>query len=329
MKIVRFLGNAKIAVEDAPKPEPSEGEVLIRVTASGICGSELKSFRSEKGLESNAGHEVVGIVEDPRGSALLEAGDRVGVHAVWGCGRCRWCVAGKYTYCDNRGGLRGAHTEWLCAPDHCCLKLADDVPDDVGVLLTADGLGVPYHLNQRLNTRGGDVVVVIGVGPIGLGNVLLQSYFGAEVIAIDVNDFRLGLARGLGAKHTINASRQDPRNVVSELTGGLMADKCIEAAGHAETLLLALDLVGKGGCVGVVGEQHEVPIDPGKHLIRGDIALLGSWFYHYGEYPSMVDLYRRGLAIPKLITDHFPLSQADAAYEKFAAGKTGKVILKP
>jgi len=329
MKAVKLLGNSKVTVAEFPTPEPEDGQVLIRVTASGLCGSELKSLRAEKESPSNGGHEVVGIVEDPCGSSRLAKGDRVGVHAVWGCGKCRWCVMGQYTYCDDRGGLGGAHAEWICAPDHCCLRLPDDVPFDVGVLLSGDGLGVPYHLGRSLGTRGGEVVVVVGVGPIGLGNVLIQSFFGAEVVAIDVNDFRLGLAKDLGAKHSINPGRDNPAEVVRELTNGLMADKCIESAGRPETLLLALDLVGKAGCVGVVGEQGEVPFNPGKHLIRRDVTVMGSWFYHYCEYPAMVDLYRRGLQVQKLITDHFPLSEAQAAYEKFERGETGKVILEP
>ncbi|MBM4050879.1 MAG: hypothetical protein FJ279_37770, partial [Planctomycetes bacterium] len=186
MKAVQYLGNGKVTVKDYPDPKADGNKVLIQVKTSGICGSELHAYRGPKEHASNGGHEVAGVVLDAGTSKKVKAGDRVGVHAVWGCGNCRWCAQGQYTYCDTRSGLGGAHAELITAPDHCCLKLPDDVPDDVGVLLSGDGLGVPYHVSRRLGTRPRDFVLVIGAGPIGLGNILVQSYLGAEVIACDV-----------------------------------------------------------------------------------------------------------------------------------------------
>jgi propanol-preferring alcohol dehydrogenase len=109
----------------------------------------------------------------------------------------------------------------------------------------------------------------------------------------------------------------------------MLADKCIEAAGRTETLKLALKLVSKGGMVMAVGEQGDVPVSPSRDLIRRDITLMGSWFYHYSEYPAMLDLYRRGLPIDRMITDHFPLVDAQAAFSKFANGQAGKTMLEP
>jgi len=223
----------------------------------------------------------------------------------------------------------GTHAELIAAPDHVCLKLPDDVPFDVGVLLAGDGIGVPYHVSRRLSTKGGDVVCVIGVGPIGLGNTMMQAFLGGEVIAIDINDYRLSLAKELGATHTINPQNFDPVEVVGDITNGMFADKCIEAVGRPETVKLALKLVGKAGIVMAVGEQGDVPVNIGGDLIRRDITLMGSWFYHYAEYPEMVDLYHRGLPVAKMITDHFPLTEAQAAFTKFANGQAGKVMLEP
>jgi threonine dehydrogenase-like Zn-dependent dehydrogenase len=207
--------------------------------------------------------------------------------------------------------------------------LPDDVPFDVGVLLTGDGMGVPYHVSKRLNTKGGDFVCVVGVGPIGLGNAMMQSFLGAEVIAIDINDYRLSLAQQFGAAHAVNSKQTDPIEAVKEITHGMLADKCIEAVGRPETVKLALKLVGKAGAVVTLGEQGDVPVNISGDLIRRDIALMGSWFYHYSEYPAIVDLYRRGLPVAKLITDHFPLTEAQAAFTKFSKGQAGKVMLEP
>ena len=326
---VQLLGNGKVTVREYPNPILTENQVMIQVRDSGICGSEMHAFRGPNKQEFNGGHEVAGVVIDANKSRQLKEGDRVGVHAVWGCGVCRWCLAGKYTFCDNRTGCPGTHAELIAVPEHVCLQLPDEVSFDVGVLLTGDGIGVPYHVSRRLSTKGGDVVCVVGVGPIGLGNIMMQAFLGGEVIALDINDYRLSLAKELGAAHTINPQKIDPGEAVRDITGGMLADKCIEAVGRAETLKLALQLVGKAGMVMAVGEQGDVPVNIGGDLIRRDITLMGSWFYHYAEYPEIVDLYRRGLPVAKVITDHFPLTEAQTAFTKFANGQAGKVMLEP
>lgn len=326
---VQLLGNSKVTVKEYPDPALTGNQVLIQVKDSGICGSEMHGFRGPNPQEFNGGHEVAGVVIDAGKSQRFKNGDRVGVHAVWGCGECRWCMAGQYTFCDNRGSCPGTHAELVAAPDHVCLKLPDDVPFDVGVLLTGDGMGVPYHASRRLGTKGGDFVCVVGVGPIGLGNVMMQSFLGAEVIAIDINDYRLSLAKEIGAAHTINSQKTNPIEAVKELTHGMFADKCIEAVGRPETAKLALKLVGKAGIVLTLGEQGDVPVNVSGELIRYDVTLMGSWFYHYAEYPAIVDFYRRGLPVAEIITDHFPLEKAQEAFTKFAEGQAGKVMIEP
>ena len=326
---VQLLGNEEVIVKEYPEPMLDGNKVLIQIKASGICGSEMHSYRSPNPQLFNAGHEVAGVVIDAGKSTRLKVGDRVGIHAAWGCGDCRWCAVGQYTFCDNLTICLGTHAERIAAPEHLCLKLPEDIAFDVGVLLTGDGFGVPYHVSQRLNTKGGDFVCIVGAGPVGLGNTIVQSFLGAEVIVVDINDYRLSLAKAAGAAHTINSQGVEPLDSVTEITHGMLADKCIEAAGRPETLKLALELVGKAGTVMCVGEQGETPISPSRDLIRWDITLMGSSFYHYAEYPAMLDLYRRGLPIGQMITDHFPLVQAQAAFSKFANGQAGKVMLEP
>ncbi|MBI3922461.1 MAG: zinc-binding dehydrogenase [Armatimonadetes bacterium] len=324
-----MLGQSQVTVEDFPDPRLGEGEVLIRIQASALCGSELHGYRGDTGQEFNGGHEAMGVVAEALHTRYLKPGDRVGIHAVWGCGQCRWCASGRYTFCDQRRGTPGTHAELVSAPEHVLLKLEEDISDEVGVLLSGDGLGVPYHVSTRLNTRGGDVVCVIGAGPIGLGNVLIQSFLGAEVVVIDLNDYRLGLARDLGAKHTVNSQTDDAVEAVRQITSGSLADKCIECVGRPETLKLALRLVGKAGTVMAVGEQGDVPLSISEDLIRRDITLMGSWFFHYCEFGAMVNLYRRGLRVDKLVTHRFPLEEAPLAFSEFSAGRTGKVVLQP
>jgi threonine dehydrogenase-like Zn-dependent dehydrogenase len=329
MLAVKFLGRGAVAVQEYPDPRPDEGQVLVRIRASALCGSELHAYHGESELASNPGHEPAGVVVDASRSRRWREGDRVGIHAVWGCGHCQWCAQGIYTFCDAKGGCPGAHAELMAVPDHVCVPLPDDIPFDVGALLAGDGLGVPYHTSRRLPTRGGDRVVVIGCGPIGLGNVLLQSFFGARVIALDRVPARLQMARDLGAAAVVDVGAADPVLAVRDLTDGRLAEAVIEATGRPEGFALALALVGKAGTIACNGENAEVTLHVGEHLIRRDITLFGSWFYHFREYPEMLELVRRGLPVQKLITAHYPLTQASQAFADFAAGNTAKAILEP
>ena len=330
MRQVKFLGNSRVAVVEAPDPRPKERQVLIKRHASGICGRELGAYRSERGHPSNLGHEVTGEVLEAPEQSRFEPGDRVGIHAEWGCGSCPWCLQGAYTYCEDRlGTLEGAHADLVVAPDHCCLKLPDDVPDDVGVLLTSDGLGVPYHCSQRIKTRGGDFVLVVGAGPIGLGNILLQAFRGAEVIALDIQDERLKLARELGARHAINVAQIDAVVAVRDITEGAMCAATINAVGAEQGLRTCIRCTAVGGLIMNLGQVGPMDLNITGDLASRDLSLIGSSFYHFREFPEMVKLYRRGLPVAKLITHRFPLSEADRAYREFVDGATGKVILVP
>ena len=329
MLAVKMLGGSRVTVRDVPTPSATADRLLIQVKASGICGSEMGSYRRETEHPSNGGHEVVGVVVDAGNATRVKVGDHVGVHAVWGCGDCPQCSLGRYTYCPHLRHSGGAHAEYVSAPEHVCLRLPDDVPWDDGVLVTGDGMGVPYRVSQRLGTVGGEFVCITGAGPVGLGNVVVQSYLGAEVIAVDVNPYRLELAKACGAAHTVNASETDAVEAVREITRGRGADKCIEAAGKPATFRMALDAVRTAGVVMVVGEQGAVELSPSRDLIHRDATVMGSLYYHYSDYPAMLDLYRRGLPIGDIITHHFPLAEAEEAFTIFADGRAGKVILEP
>jgi len=122
----------------------------------------------------------------------------------------------------------------------------------------------------------------------------------------------------------VPAGETEPFAAVKELTGGRLAEAVIEATGRPEGLALALKMVGKAGTVACCGENREVTINVGNDLIRRDITMFGSWFFHFREFPDMLDLYRRGLAVDKLVTHRYPLADIGAAYADFAAGKVGK-----
>ncbi len=329
MRMVKLEGNGELSVVDAPDPTPGPDEVVIETAVSALCGSELHGYRGPDGSAGNGGHEAAGTVAELGASVTsLHVGQRVGLSAIAGCGTCDECAQGRYTWCPDRRFYGNMHAERILIKANACHPLPEDVPWEAGVLLAGDGLGVPYHTSRKIVYPSIRTVAIFGVGPIGLGNTLMQSYLGRRVIAVDVSPTRLELAGELGAAHSIDARNADPVEAISALTDGRGPDVCIEAAGRPQTLLQCFAAVRTGGTVVLNGEQAAVELSPSEHFIRRDITAVGSWFYHFAQFAPMLALYREGLAVERLITDQFPLDEADDAFQAFAAGRTGKVLIR-
>ncbi|MEZ4867338.1 MAG: zinc-binding dehydrogenase [Caldilineaceae bacterium] len=329
MKSLQMQGQGQVTMIECPAPQPGLGEVVIATRISAVCGSELKTYRGAGRAEGNTGHEAVGVVAQVgEGVTSLQVGQRVGVSAISGCGQCAECAQGRYTWCPARKFYGNMHAEKFVIAANACHALPADVAWDVGVLITGDGFGVPYHTSRKLLDPTIQTVAIFGAGPIGLGNLLMQRYLGRTVIAIDISPTRLELATELGAQQVINASEVgDVVAAIRALTGGKGADVCIEAAGRPETAKQCFAAVRIAGTVVFNGEQPALDLSPSEDFIRRDITAVGSWYYHFNEYPAMLDLYRQGLPIGNLITHRFPFAQADEAFRLVAAGLTGKVLL--
>ncbi len=327
MRIARYAGNGTIQVVEGPDPIPGPGEVLVETAVSAICGSELHSYRGAA-QPGNGGHEAVGtLIALGPGVEGLKTGQRVGVSCITGCGKCAYCQKGQYTYCPQVRFYGNMHAGCFLASAIACHPLPDDISWEAGVLLSGDGLGVPYHTYVKTASPEIKTVAVLGVGPIGLGNVLVQAHLGRKVIAVDLSPYRLELAKRLGASGVINATEEDTVRCLRELTGGTGPDLCIEAAGQPETALACFKAVRTAGMVVFNGEQGPLPISPSDQFIRRDITAVGSWFYHFSEFPQMLTLYRNGLRLLDLISHCFPFQEADAAYKQFSSRQSGKVLL--
>ncbi|HVF09721.1 MAG TPA: zinc-binding dehydrogenase [Abditibacteriaceae bacterium] len=328
MKYVQLLGDSQIAVQERPRPSPKRGEVLIQTVVSALCGSEMKSYRTIGYDAGNVGHEAAGIVAElGQGVTTLQIGQRVGVSTIAGCGACEYCHKGQYTWCDDHKFYDNMHAEYFVAAALACHVLPDDVSWDVGVLITGDGMGVPYHTSRKIAADDIEHVAGFGLGPVGLGHVLMQKYLGRRVIGIDRSSTRLQLARELGAASIIAVEENsDVAFQIRVLTQGRGADVCIEAAGVPATVHYCFDSVRKGGIVVFNGEQGALELSPSSDFIRRDITAVGSWFYHFHEYKAMLDLFRRGLPVASLITHRLPLAQAADAYRAME-GESGKVLL--
>lgn len=332
MKAVKFLGRSKLVVQDVPDPVPDEQSVIVKVRATGVCGSELHGFKddaSHLGTMLNGGHEVVGeIAWAPKGSAF-KPGMRVGARVVQGCGQCNWCKQGDETACpDKRYYAADGHAELFKLGLQGVHVLPDDVDWPAAVLLSGDGLGVPVRCARRLGDTTGKKIVVLGLGPVGLSCVVVQAFRGAEVLGADVSPYRVKLAKELGAKETVNVASESIQQRVADWTKGLGADIVILCVARAESMALAFELVRRHGTVFQVAELQEANLKLGDWFLRKEAFLTGSWYYTSSDWPLMLQMHRAGLPYAKLVTHVLPLAKAQEAYDVFVAGETGKVVLR-
>jgi L-iditol 2-dehydrogenase len=329
MKTAKLRGNGVVECADEVSPKPGPGEVIVETRVSALCGSEMKAYRGAGQAVGNPGHEAAGIVVDlGDGVTTLAVGQRVGVSAISGCGHCNFCAQGQYTWCPQRKFYGNMHAERFLTAANACHPLPDDLSWEVAVLVTGDGFGVPYHTSLKLSAPHIKTIAIFGMGPIGLGNLLMQRWLGRNVIAVDISPQRLKLAEELGADHTIQSvATSDIVAEIRRLCDGLGPDVCIEAAGRPETARQCFAAVRSGGVVVFNGEQPGLELSPSEDFIRRDISAVGSWYYHFGEYPQMLALQRAGLPISQLITHRFPLQEIAEGYRLMAAGQTGKVMI--
>ena len=327
MKIVEFAGNSSIRVIDAEPPTPAPGQALIQRAASAICGSEMKAFRGAGMPGGNGGHEAVGTVLSlGDGVDSLRIGQRVGVSAVTGCGACHECARGRFTWCAKSKSYSRMHAEQFVIPASACHILPDDVPWKEATLLTGDGLGVPYHTSRQIDRADINTIAVIGLGPVGLGNVLLQAHLGRRIIGVDLVDYRLDFAKTLGADVTLKAG-DELIDQIRDLTDGEGVDVAIDCAGARASVHSSFLAARKGGTVVFNGESNDEMLAPSRDFIRREMRALGVWYYFFDDFKAMLSLYRNGLDVGRLISHEIPLEDAAIAYDLFNRGVTGKALL--
>lgn len=330
MRIAKYLVNGKVDVVETPKPEADEGHVVIKVKASAVCGSELNSMRNGMGdgRGFNAGHEVVGIVESAPVDSGFEKGMRVGARIVQGCGICRYCAIGRETACSNKKFYAGdAHAEYFKLGLSGAHVLPDGIDWPEAVLLAGDGLGVPARAAARLGDTRGKKILIVGLGPVGLANVMVQSFNGADVIGSDPLDYRRNLALELGAKFAIDPLNGDSIARIAEWTDGVGVDIAILAVGREDALQACAEALSHQGTLFQVAEFSEATINPSAMFVQKELTMTGSWYFTSADWPTMLKYHKNGLPLKKLITHVFPFERIQEAVETFLAGKSGKVVL--
>ncbi|MFB3894216.1 MAG: zinc-binding dehydrogenase [Phycisphaerae bacterium] len=328
MKVVA-TGGQKAWLVDQPVPRPQGNEVVIRLHAAPICGSNMGAFFSD-GVHVNDGHEGAGEAVATAQSHSVKPGDRVVLYPLNSCGRCPDCLRGDAIYCRHRPANYGNFAQYTRIADSLCIKLPDDI-DFVHASLMCCCLGPGYEALKRLAVRAFDTVMITGLGPVGLGTTALATFLGARVIAADPVEYRRNVARELGAEVVLSPDDPHLKDAVMEATGGAGLATAVDCSGRPEALRLLIDLAGIRGHVAIVGENHNpFTIRPSEDFIRKGLTLTGCWHMNRNDAPDLITFLRRcpGRA-DRLITHRFGLDQVQEAFDTFASGQAVKVILLP
>jgi threonine dehydrogenase-like Zn-dependent dehydrogenase len=329
MQFVQFVGNSQVEVREEAAPQPGPGEALVQIALSAICGSEMHSL--EKGVDPlsgvhNVGHEMVGVAVEVNGDCRIAAGQRVGVNIMRGCGACVYCLTGDYVHCGDLKYSFDGHSDYIVVPVSTLVPLPDDADWNAAVLMCGDTLGTPYHAFKRLGgVHAGQRAAVFGFGPIGIGCLVWLKYYGLYTIVSEISPYRRELAKRLGADVVLNPADGSVVEQIRDLTGG-GAEVCLDCAGTPKTLNDALDSARIYGKVGFIAEKPTATIRPSEQIIRKELSIAGAWYFTNAEFYEQVEFYRRGLSVEGIITHRYTLDQAPQAYQKFAAGETGKVV---
>jgi L-iditol 2-dehydrogenase len=329
MLAVYFLGQGKISLDEVPAPEPKGREVVVRVKSASICGTDRENLEGP-GQATIPGHENAGEVVAVDKPTWVKVGDRVAINCHVTCRACEHCLKGDLYFCDELEAIGfdrdGGYAEYLLVPEACCTPLPDDISFEAGSLLV-DMLGTPFRAVKRASLLPGDQVGVWGAGPIGLGALMVAARFGAKVALLDLNDYRLDMARRLGADLVLNPARDDVQETLMDWTGGRGLDVTFDCVGSEVVALQALDAVKKRGTFVVVGVSHQLTLNPWEHFICRELTVFGTRNFNATEFGEMVNLVRRGLPVEQVVTHRFPLAEAEAAFELFRAGECGKILL--
>ncbi len=335
--LVKASREPGIWMQDVPTPQPGPNDVLIKVRKAAICGTDIHIFNwdewSQKTLSVPLviGHEFTGEVAavgtEVRG---FKEGDRVSAEGHITCGHCRNCRAGKRHLCRNTVGIGihrpGAFADYVVVPAFNVFRLPATVPDEIAAFF--DPLGNAVHTALSFDLVGEDVLIT-GAGPIGCMAAAIARHVGARhVVVTDVNDYRLELARKMGASRAINVKHVSISDTMRELGMTEGFDVGMEMSGNGEALRSMLQAMNHGGRVAILGiPPSEVSID-WSHVIFKGLILKGIYGREMFEtWYKMTAMLTSGLDVSPVLTHRFPAAKYEEAFAVMKSGQSGKVVL--
>ncbi len=336
-------GNSTTELHSFTVPEPGWGQVLLRMKASTICGSDIRAiYREHLGIGPEryqaviAGHEPSGqIVKIGPGCRRFAAGDRVIVYHISGCGLCNDCRRGYMISCTSEQYRRaygwqrdGGMADYLLADEKDLVHLPDALSYTDGAQV-ACGFGTAYEGLEKIGICGDDAVLITGLGPVGMAAAALCRKLGAHrIFGIDLLPERLQLARDLGLCDEAIPSGPENVSEILALTAGCGVERAVECSGHHEARATAIRATRRWGRIVLLGEGGTVQFYPSADLMHDQKTLYGSWVTSTWRMAELVERLVRWQLFPSsLVTHRFPLDQVDDAYALMASGRCGKVAV--
>ena len=333
-KLTRAPG---LTLTDVKTPDVGHNDVMIKIRKTAICGTDIHIWKWDEWARKTipvpmqVGHEYVGeIVEMGQEVRGFNVGDRVSGEGHITCGYCRNCRAGRRHLCRNTVGVGvnrpGAFAQYLAIPAVNTFKLPDSINNDVASIL--DPFGNATHTALAFSMVGEDVLIT-GAGPIGIMATSIARFVGARhVVVTDVNDYRLDLARKMGATRAINVQRETLDQTMKDLGMQEGFDIGLEMSGNAAALREMLRTMHHGGSIAILGiPPDETAIDWNQVIFKG-LTLKGIYGREMFEtWYKMASLLQSGLNLEPIITHHFPIQDYLEGFETMGSGKSGKVIL--
>ena len=337
-----------LEVTDYPTPSPGPGEALVRVAACGMCHTDLHyldhGVKTFKAPPLVLGHEIAGTVAALGGGVAPggpgrsvtppELGERVLIPSVLSCGRCGFCRQGRENLCEHLSMLGnnvdGGYAEYVVAPIDELVRVPESIPLERACVI-ADALSTPYHaVKDRGRVRPGDVVAVVGCGGVGLNVVQCAKAAGARVVALDLSEARLELAKALGAEETIDPQSVDrPDKHVKKLTGGGV-DVAFEVVGSPATIQLGLSLLRKGGRLCIIGFSSEDVTLPASKIMYYEQEVVGSLGCGGGSYPEILRMVEAGqLKLEPIVSGVVPLEEINEGFDKLRRGEGVRWVVIP
>ena len=354
MRGVVFNGNRNLEILQFPDPTPGPGQAVIRMQASGMCGSDLHYYRAEnpaalvaaqgfKSFEERgmapaskiiAGHEPCGIIE-AIGTGVdrthFKPGERVIVFHYEGCGVCDHCRTGWTQMCDagvmpHGTVVHGGHADFQLVPVSSLVKLPQEI-SFVGGAAIACGTGTAYGAICRLGLSARDTLVVFGLGPVGLSAVMLASAMGVEVIGVDIDPTRVEKAKSFGVSHAIDARTLDPVEQVLAITRGKGASCAMDCAGGALAKQQAVRCTASWGRIALVAVGGNLDVVGWNDLIKKQRTVIGSYtFSIVGMKDCAEFIANRGVDVERIFSDRWNLDEASRAYAEFDKQAGGKGV---
>lgn len=336
--LVKSKSEIGIWLEDIDMPKIGHNDVLIKVKKTAICGTDIHIFNWDDWAQKTipvpmtVGHEFAGeIVELGSEVVGLKIGDRVSAEGHVTCGHCRKCRAGERHLCRNTIGIGvnrpGAFGEFISVPASNVCPLPATISDDLGAIL--DPLGNAAHTALSYDLVGEDVLIT-GAGPIGIMAVAIAKHVGARNIVItDINDYRLELAKKMGATRAINVSRESTKDIMSELKMTEGFDVGLEMSGNASAFSDMLNTMNHGGKIALLGIlPNETSIDWNQVIFKG-LEIKGIYGRRMFEtWYKIIAMLESGLDLSPVLTHHFHIDEYEKAFDIMRSGKSGKVILE-